>query len=106
MRNYAKRMKKIAIAKESWNETELKKLLALAYRRCRKDLADNFSDSVKPNHLPLLAIVVSTKAKNSESPSIIKYHTQLPKSTLPIFRLSCNIGKYLSSSHSYQDDYF
>ena len=58
VRNYAKRMKKIAIAKESWNETELKKLVALAYRRCRKDLADNFSDSVKPNHLPLLAIVV------------------------------------------------
>ena len=54
-RNYAKCMKKIAIAKESWNETELKKLVALAYRRCRKDLADNFSDSVKPNHLPLLA---------------------------------------------------
>ena len=55
MRNYAKRMKKIAIAKESWNEIELKKLLALAYRSCSKDLADNFSDSVKPNHLPLLA---------------------------------------------------
>ena len=54
-RNYAKCMKKIAIAKESWNETELKKLVALAYRRCRKDLADNWPDSVKPpNHLIVL----------------------------------------------------
>ena len=50
VRNYAKCMKKIAIAKESWNESEMRRLAMVAYRKCRKELADHFPElNVNPN---------------------------------------------------------